>query len=66
MWLRLIILTLHYPRLMMEMGKNFHTILDKLTYLGVGGSHVDTKYITYLKHVDTNFKAFVSKTCNIA
>jgi hypothetical protein len=51
---------------MMEMGKNFHTILDKLTYLGVGGSHVDTKYITYLKHVDTNFKAFVSKTCNIA
>jgi len=39
----------------MGMGKNFHTILDKLTYLGVGQSLVDTKSITYLKHVDTNF-----------
>jgi len=45
---------------MMGMGKNFHTILDKPTYLGVGGSPIDRKYITYLKHVDTNFKTFVS------
>ncbi len=65
MWLCLIILTLHYPKLMMGMGKNFHTILDKPTYLGVGGSPIDRKSITYLKHVDTNFKTFVSKTCNI-
>jgi hypothetical protein len=50
---------------MMGMGKNFHTILDKPTYLGVGGSRVDTKSITYQKHIDTKFKIFVSKTCNI-